>query len=66
MLGPTPLTGRHVYSPDLRAGLAYVIAATIAEGESVVHNVHYIDRGYERLDERLRAVGLEIKKNKNK
>lgn len=62
IIGPTPLQGRHVYSPDLRAGLAYVIAATIASGESVVHNVHYIDRGYERLEERLRQIGLNIKK----
>ena len=62
IIGPTPLQGRHVYSPDLRAGLAYVIAATIAEGESVVHNVHYIDRGYESLEERLRRIGLNIKK----
>ncbi len=58
--GPTPLFGKEVESPDLRAGLAYVLAAVIAKGESVVHNVHYIDRGYERLVERLAAIGVNI------
>lgn len=58
--GPTPLSGKEVESPDLRAGLAYVLAAIIAKGESVVHNVHYIDRGYEHLVERLQNVGVDI------
>jgi len=60
--GPTPLDGREVESPDLRAGLAYVMAGIIARGQTIVHNVYYIDRGYERLDERLRQVGVNIQR----
>ncbi len=62
ILGPTPLNGRHVYSPDLRAGLAYILAAIVAQGETVVHNVHYVERGYERVEEHLRALGVDIVK----
>lgn len=58
--GPTLLRGRQLESPDIRAGLAFVIAAIIAKGESVVHNVYNIDRGYEKIDERLRAIGVDI------
>lgn len=60
--GPTPFRGKEVESPDLRAGLAYILAGIIAEGETVVHNIHYIDRGYERIDQRLQALGLKIKR----
>lgn len=60
--GPTPLEGREIESPDLRAGLAYVLAAIIASGQSVVHNVEYIDRGYEEIEKRLAKLGLEIKR----
>ncbi len=60
--GPTPLSGREIESPDLRAGLAYVLAAIIASGQSVVHNVEYIDRGYEEIEKRLVSLGLEIKR----
>ncbi|OHA59506.1 MAG: UDP-N-acetylglucosamine 1-carboxyvinyltransferase [Candidatus Vogelbacteria bacterium RIFOXYD1_FULL_46_19] len=62
LTGPSKLEGKEVASPDLRAGLAYVIAAIIASGESVVHNVYYIDRGYERLEESLQAIGVDIKR----
>ena len=58
--GPRNLHGRELPSPDIRAGLAFVIAAAIAEGKSLVHNVYYIDRGYERIDERFAALGLSI------
>lgn len=58
--GPAKLEGRAVESPDLRAGLAYAIAGAVAKGRTEVHNVYYIDRGYERIDERLRAIGLDI------
>src|SRR3989344_5903151 len=58
--GPRNLYGRELPSPDIRAGLAFVIAAAIAEGKSLVHNVYYIDRGYERIDERFAALGLSI------
>jgi UDP-N-acetylglucosamine 1-carboxyvinyltransferase len=61
--GATPLKGRKLESPDLRAGLAFVIAAIIAKGESVIHNVDTtIDRGYEEIENRLRAIGVEIER----
>jgi len=60
--GPTPLKGKELYGPDLRAGLAYLIAAIIARGDSVIHNVSFIDRGHERLEERLSKIGVNIKR----
>lgn len=60
--GPTSLRGREIESPDLRAGLAFVIAALIAKGKSVISNVYQIDRGYERIDERLKKLGAEIER----
>lgn len=60
--GPTPLSGKDLESPDLRAGLAFVIAAIVAKGESVVHNVYNIDRGYERVEERLKGIGVSIER----
>ncbi|MBI2100586.1 MAG: UDP-N-acetylglucosamine 1-carboxyvinyltransferase [Candidatus Vogelbacteria bacterium] len=62
IIGPGSLTGRPVTSPDLRAGLAYLLAGLIAKGRTVVHNVQYIDRGYEQIDERLRTLGLALKR----
>jgi UDP-N-acetylglucosamine 1-carboxyvinyltransferase len=58
--GPKLLHGKILESPDLRAGLAFVIAAVIAKGSSVIHNVYNIDRGYERVDECLRDIGVDI------
>lgn len=60
--GPTPLNSKELESPDLRAGLAFVIAGIVAKGESVIHNVYNIDRGYERVEERLRAIGVSIER----
>lgn len=60
--GPTALSGKELESPDLRAGLAFVIAAVIAKGDSVIHNVYNIDRGYERIEERLRKLGVSIER----
>lgn len=60
--GPKALKGRTLESPDLRAGLAFVIAATIARGQSVVHNVYNIDRGYEHIEKRLQELGLSIER----
>lgn len=60
--GPTPLRGRDLESPDIRAGLAFLIAAIVASGPSIVHNVYYIDRGYERIEERLRPLGVSIRR----
>ena len=62
--GPITLRGRRLESPDLRAGLAFVIAAIIAKGTSEIHSVYNIDRGYERIEERLRAVGVSIVRHK--
>ena len=58
--GSTHLHGRRLESPDLRAGLAFIIAAAISSGTSQIHNVYNIDRGYERIEERLRSIGLHI------
>lgn len=60
--GKTTLRGREVESPDIRAGLAFVIAAIIANGQSIIHNVYYIDRGYESIEDRLRDIGVDIER----
>jgi len=62
VVGPTPLEGKNVKSPDLRAGLAFIIAGLIAKGESVIHNVYHIDRGYEQIEKRLQALGADIER----
>jgi UDP-N-acetylglucosamine 1-carboxyvinyltransferase len=58
--GPSPLKGGIVESPDIRAGMAMLLAALAAEGASTIHNIGQIERGYERIDERLRALGADI------
>ncbi|MCG2793937.1 MAG: UDP-N-acetylglucosamine 1-carboxyvinyltransferase [Weeksellaceae bacterium] len=58
----TPLRGTTMVSPDIRAGNALLIAALSAEGKSVIQNIEQIDRGYENIDERLRALGADIKR----
>ena len=60
--GPSPLKGGTVESPDIRAGMAMLLAALAADGPSTIHNVGQIERGYERIDERLRALGAEIER----
>ena len=60
--GPARLKGGTVDSPDIRAGMAMLLAALAAEGRSTIHNVGQIERGYERVDERLRALGAEIER----
>ena len=60
--GPSALKGGTVESPDIRAGMAMLLAALAAEGSSTIHNVGQIERGYERIDERLRALGAEIER----
>lgn len=60
VVGPSRLRGARLESPDIRAGMALLIAALAAEGESRIHNIRQIDRGYERIDERLRGLGAEI------
>lgn len=58
--GPSKLYAKKLISPDLRAGIALVNAALIAEGTTEIDNIYQIDRGYERLDERLRDLGADI------
>jgi UDP-N-acetylglucosamine 1-carboxyvinyltransferase len=60
--GPTRLRGAVVESPDIPAGMAMLIAALCAEGTSVINNVGQIERGYERIDERLNALGASIRR----
>ena len=60
--GPSRLHGSQVESPDIRAGMAILLAALCADGESRIHNVGQIERGYERIDERLRALGARIER----
>src|SRR5436305_1283898 len=60
--GPARLFGQQMASPDIRAGMAMLIASLCAEGTSRIGNVQQIDRGYERIDERLRALGASIER----
>ena len=60
--GPAQLYGERMESPDIRAGMAMVIASLCAEGTSTIGNIGQIDRGYERIDERLRALGARIER----
>ena len=60
--GPAKLYGQRLSSPDIRAGMALLIASLAAEGTSVIGEVGQIDRGYERIDERLRALGARIER----
>jgi UDP-N-acetylglucosamine 1-carboxyvinyltransferase len=60
--GPSGLYGERLTSPDIRAGMAMLIASLCAEGTSIIGNIREIDRGYERIDERLRALGASIER----
>lgn len=60
--GPTPLHGTTLESPDIRAGIALIIAALIAEDKSEISNIYQVDRGYENISERLTALGAKIKR----
>lgn len=62
--GPTPLRGTTLESPDIRAGLALLVAALCAQGKSRIENIYQIDRGYERIEERLVKLGADIKRIK--
>jgi UDP-N-acetylglucosamine 1-carboxyvinyltransferase len=62
--GPTPLRGRDIETPDLRAGLAFLGAALIASGKTILRNVYQIDRGYETIEKRLLPLGANIKRIK--
>jgi UDP-N-acetylglucosamine 1-carboxyvinyltransferase len=60
VIGPTQLRGSMLTSPDIRAGMAMLIAACCAEGQSVIKNAQVIDRGYEAIEDRLAALGADI------
>lgn len=60
--GPTKLYGKKLSSPDLRAGITMVLAGIIAEGTTTIDNIYQIDRGYEKIEERLRKIGVKIKR----
>jgi UDP-N-acetylglucosamine 1-carboxyvinyltransferase len=62
VVGPSQLYGETLQSPDIRAGMALLIAALAAQGTSTIQNEAQIDRGYERLDERLQALGARIER----
>jgi UDP-N-acetylglucosamine 1-carboxyvinyltransferase len=58
--GPTPLHGREISIPDLRAGFAYVLAALTAKSETTLTNLHYLDRGYDNLAQKLQSLGADL------
>ena len=60
--GPARLVGQRMESPDIRAGMAMLLAALAADGQSTIGAAHQIDKGYERIDERLRALGASIER----
>jgi UDP-N-acetylglucosamine 1-carboxyvinyltransferase len=62
VIGRSPLVGSTLESPDVRAGMALVLAALSARGKSTIFNVRHIDRGYERIDEKLQALGARLER----
>ncbi|HXI12799.1 MAG TPA: UDP-N-acetylglucosamine 1-carboxyvinyltransferase [Thermoanaerobaculia bacterium] len=66
IVGGLGLYGGEISSPDIRAGMALLLAALCAKGESIIHNIHQIDRGYERIEERLRPLGAEIRREEDR
>ncbi|MCU0232547.1 MAG: UDP-N-acetylglucosamine 1-carboxyvinyltransferase [Thermoanaerobaculales bacterium] len=62
VVGPSKLRGQNLASPDIRAGMALVIAALVAEGESVLHNIRQVERGYQNLHRRLCELGADVER----
>ena len=60
--GKSPLSGAAVLASDLRASASLVLAALVADGETIIDRVYHIDRGYERIEEKLRGVGAQMKR----
>jgi UDP-N-acetylglucosamine 1-carboxyvinyltransferase len=60
--GKTPLRGYKVVSPDIRAGMSLLVASLVADGKTEIGNIEQIDRGYEKIDERLNELGAKIKR----
>ena len=65
VIGRSKLYGQTVSSPDIRAGMALLLAALVADGKSTIQNAQQIDRGYERIEERLRALGANIERSES-
>jgi UDP-N-acetylglucosamine 1-carboxyvinyltransferase len=63
--GPTRLTGARVQASDLRASASLVLAGLAADGETMIDRVYHIDRGYEKIEAKLRGVGAEIERLKD-
>jgi UDP-N-acetylglucosamine 1-carboxyvinyltransferase len=64
--GPSSLRGQVMESPDIRAGMAMVLAALAAQGDSVIYNIGQVERGYERIDERLKAMGAQLERREGR
>jgi UDP-N-acetylglucosamine 1-carboxyvinyltransferase len=62
IVGPAPLNGAQVMATDLRASASLVLAGLVAEGQTVVHRVYHLDRGYEAMEEKLQAVGAAVER----
>jgi UDP-N-acetylglucosamine 1-carboxyvinyltransferase len=62
VVGPAQLHGKTLASPDIRAGMALVIAALCASGESIIHNIRQVERGYQDLHGRLRSLGADVER----
>ena len=62
MRGRTPLSAAAVLASDLRASASLVLAALVADGETIIDRVYHIDRGYENIEDKLRGVGAQIKR----
>jgi UDP-N-acetylglucosamine 1-carboxyvinyltransferase len=60
--GPTPLTGASLRALDVRAGAAFILAGLAARGQTDITDIYHVDRGYERIDEKLRALGADIQR----
>jgi len=58
--GPTKLYGRKIESPDIRAGMTFLLAALVSKRDSIIDNIHHIDRGYEQIEQRLTQLGFDI------
>jgi UDP-N-acetylglucosamine 1-carboxyvinyltransferase len=65
VVGGNRLVGSEISSPDIRAGMALLLAALCAKGESIIHNIHQIDRGYERIEDRLNQLGARITRERD-
>jgi UDP-N-acetylglucosamine 1-carboxyvinyltransferase len=64
IFGKTPLTGQRIESWDIRAGASLIIAGLLAKGQTIIENIYQIDRGYERIEERLQQLGADIRRVK--